>query len=141
MEFGKSRLRHAQAMLEKMKENSTNGYVHEVALAAILGMPTDTTKGPVALMHILLKQIKKFSKSTFIVDSNPPNSSGVWFTKHGSPETYTSGNYKATTGRIPRWFIFGKEPKHTIQEQVDLQRDLRNLENVSNYFYYHVGPL
>jgi len=133
MAFRNSRLRQAQSILEEMKQNSTNGYVHELALAAILGMPTNKTKSPVALMYTLFKQIKKFTDSSFIVDSNQYNSSGVRYTKHGSTETYTLGNYNATTGRIPRWFQFRQEVKHTIQDQVDLQRDLRDLENLPQY--------
>ena len=39
-------------LLEKMKQNSTNGYVHEQALAAILRMPTDTANSPVALIDV-----------------------------------------------------------------------------------------
>lgn len=39
-------------LLEKMKQNSTNGYVHQQALAAILRMPTDTANSPVALIDV-----------------------------------------------------------------------------------------
>ena len=42
----------AQSILEEMKQNSTNGYVHEQALAAILRMPTDTANSPVALIDV-----------------------------------------------------------------------------------------
>ena len=84
-------------------------------------------------MYTLFKQIKKFTKSSFIVDSNQYNSSGVRYRKHGSHETYTLGNYTAERGRIPQWFQFGEEVKHTIQDQVDLQRDLRDLENLPQY--------
>ena len=39
-------------LLEKMKQNSTNGYVHALTLGAILGMPTDRAKSPVALIDV-----------------------------------------------------------------------------------------
>jgi hypothetical protein len=52
MAFRESKLRQAQSILQEMKQNSTNGYVHALTLGAILGMPTDRAKSPVALIDV-----------------------------------------------------------------------------------------
>merc|ERR1712127_992199 len=83
------------------------GFIHELRLAKILGLPFNTTDGPHMLMFELFREINRYTKGRFNV-FNDKNlwSTGIKWTAQGTKVLYEWDGFIATRKRSPRWFLF-----------------------------------
>jgi len=113
------------------------GFIHELSLAQILGLPFNTTKGPHLLMFDLFREIKTDTKGRFNV-FNDRNlwSTGIKWTAQGTKVLYKWNGFTSPSKRSPRWFSF-KDGTHTILKQIELKEDLERSGNATSWFQRH----